>query len=278
MLPQRTMEYLFYLAFFILLLRFADAATVRTSEDAPSENSLKAPPKRDVMRRAFEECRTQLSWMCLKIEFVKIMERLMDKDELSLVPGVSIVRNVNATKVKSNDLMAEVARSYPNDPNSRLNGYIVNKLSSFLQTHFLRFKLIDSETMTEARSAAETGRKGKFGKKGGMEALIAAGLMMKGTLMAIGMGAVALMAGKALMTALMALTLSSVLGLKSLASGGGKSTTYEIVSKPVYTSSHSHSYDEGHGGGHGHMAGGHSGSGYGGYARKLNLESPNELQ
>lgn len=34
--------------------------------------------------------------------------------------------------------------------------------------------------MTEARSAVETGRKGKFGKKGGMEALIAAGLMMKG--------------------------------------------------------------------------------------------------
>uniref|UniRef100_A0A0K8U792 Osiris 16 n=1 Tax=Bactrocera latifrons TaxID=174628 RepID=A0A0K8U792_BACLA len=297
MLPQRTMEYLFYLGFFILLLRFADAdaATVRAFEEPASENSLKAPPashssptetagtsssnsKRDVMKRAFEECKTQLSWMCLKIEFVKIMERLMERDELKLVPGVSVVRNANATEGKSNDLMAEVARSYPNDPNSRLNGYIVNKLSSFLQTHFLRFKLIDSETMAEAHSAVETGRKGKFGKKGGMEALIAAGLMMKGTLMAIGMAAVALMAGKALMTALMALTLSSVLGLKSLASGGGKSTTYEIVSKPVYTSSHSHSYDEGHSSGHGHMGGGHSGSGYGGYARSLNLESPNELQ
>lgn len=74
----------------------------------------------------------------------------------------------------------DVARSYPNDPNSRLNGYILNKMSNFLQTHYLRFKLIDSETMTEANAAVETGRKGKFGKKGGLEALIAAALMMKG--------------------------------------------------------------------------------------------------
>lgn len=79
-------------------------------------------------------------------------------------------------------MVTEVARSYPNDPNSRLNGYIVSKLSSFLQTHFLRLKLIDSQTMSEARSAVGTGRKGKFGKKGGLEALIAAGLMMKGKL------------------------------------------------------------------------------------------------
>lgn len=119
------MEYLYYLGFFILLIRFADAdaATVRTFEESASENSLVAPPashptstettgtrnnnnKRDVIRRAFEECRTQLSWMCLKIEFVKIMERLMEKDELLLVPGVSVVRNINATEVKSNDLMA----------------------------------------------------------------------------------------------------------------------------------------------------------------------------
>lgn len=91
-----------------------------------------------------------------------------------------VIRRLYYICICSHSLAAEVARSYPNDPNSRLNGYILNKLSSFLHTHFLRFKLIDSETMTEARSAVETGRKGKFGKKGGMEALIAAGLMMKG--------------------------------------------------------------------------------------------------
>lgn len=92
--------------------------------------------------------------------------------------------------------------------------------------------------------------------------------------MAIGMGAIALMAGKALITALMALTLSGVLGLKTLAGGGGKSTTYEIVAKPIYTSSHSHSVS--HEDGHAH--GGHSGSGYGGYARSFKIELPTHLQ
>lgn len=86
--------------------------------------------------------------------------------------------------------------------------------------------------------------------------------------MAMGMGGVALIAGKALMTALMALTLAAVVGIKALA-GGGKSHTYEIVTKPIYTSSHTHSVSHDDGGHGGHM--GHSGSGYGGYARSLNL-------
>lgn len=78
-------------------------------------------------------------------------------------------------------------------------------------------------------------------------------MMMKGTLGAIGFGALAMLAGKALMTGLIALVLSAVVGLKSLTSGE-KKTTYEIVSKPV------HSSEEHHGG-------------YaGGYVRSFNVD------
>lgn len=76
----------------------------------------------------------------------------------------------------------------------------------------------------------------------------------------MGMGAVALLAGKALMTAMMSLVLSAVVGLKALTSGG-KSTTYEIVSKPVYSHSHSHSTAHEDVGGYGHS----------GYGRNLNV-------
>lgn len=118
--------------------------------------------------------------------------------------------------------------------------------------------------------ASETGRKGgKFGKKGGMETILAAGMMMKGMLMAIGMGAIAIMAGKALMTGILALALSAIIGVKSLASGGGKSTTYEIVAKPVYSSSHSHSVSHED---HGHHT---PYNGYGNYARSMILEEGN---
>lgn len=83
------------------------------------------------------------------------------------------------------------------------------------------------------------------------------------------MGAVAALAGKALLTGMMALTLAGVVALKALTSKSDKKTTYEIISKPVY--SHSHSYSQGHsGGGHGHESSGHGGSheAYGGYSKR----------
>lgn len=91
-----------------------------------------------------------------------------------------------------------------------------------------------------------------------MGTLMAGLMMMKGTLGAVGFGALALLAGKALMTGLLALMLSAIIGLKSLSSGGDKKTTYEIVSKPVYTSSHTHSSEEHHGHGYGHSGYGRS--------------------
>lgn len=92
------------------------------------------------------------------------------------------------------------------------------------------------------------------------------------------MGALALLAGKALMTALMSLMLSAIIGLKSLTSGGHKSTTYEIVTKPVYSHSntHSSSHEDVHGGGGG--GGGHSGYGHSGYGRAMNIDLPKHLK
>jgi len=83
----------------------------------------------------------------------------------------------------------------------------------------------------------------------------------------LGMGALAAMAGKALMTALMSLMLSAIIGLKSATSGGHKQTTYEIISKPVYSHSHSHSSEVQHD--HGGGGGGHGAYTYG---RNLDLK------
>ncbi|XP_013100081.1 uncharacterized protein LOC106082236 [Stomoxys calcitrans] len=267
----KTMEYLYYLGIFILLLKLSESASI----DISSTTERSASKERPSVKQTLDECNTSFSWMCLKIEFVRILEHLTEREELRLLNGISLVKDPEVKEIKTSELMADVARSYPNDPNARINGFIVNKINNFLQTHYLRFKLIDDKTVLQARSMVETGRGGKFGKKGGLEYILAAGLMMKGTLLAIGMGGIALMAGKALMAGLMALTLSAVLGLKNIAGGGGgKSHTYEIVTKPIYTSSHTHS------GGHddhaAHM--GHSASGYGGYGRSLKLNLPASLK
>lgn len=70
---------------------------------------------------------------------------------------------------------------------------------------------------------------------------------------AAALGALALLAGKALMTALMSLLLSALVGLKG--HGGGGHTTYEIITKPEVSHHHSHSHEEHHEHDHGHHGG-----------------------
>lgn len=78
-------------------------------------------------------------------------------------------------------------------------------------------------------------------------------LYFSGALGAAALGAIALLAGKALMTALMSLLLSALVGLKG--HGGHKSTTYEIITKPEVSHHHSHSHEEHHEHEHGHHGG-----------------------
>lgn len=105
-----------------------------------------------------------------------------------------------------------------------------------------RWKLMQKKNLTIGFCGFSARKKDKGGN-----GMMAGLMMMKGTLGALGFGALAMLAGKALMTGLMALMLSAIVGLKHLA-GGEKKTTYEIVSKPVYASAHAHSSEEHHGG------------------------------
>lgn len=86
------------------------------------------------------------------------------------------------------------------------------------------------------------------------------------------MGALALLAGKALIAALMALLLAALNSFKALTSGK-QSTTYEIITKPSYSGGHSHSSQ--HESVHEHSGGGLGSSGYG---RSMSFELPEHLQ
>lgn len=89
-------------------------------------------------------------------------------------------------------------------------------------------------------------------------------------LLPLALGAIAMIAGKALLVGKIALVISAIIGLKKLLSNQ-KHVTYEVVSHPHHTSSHiSHDDHGGYGGGGG---GGDFGGGYGssghGWARSL---------
>ncbi|XP_059050565.1 uncharacterized protein LOC131845512 isoform X2 [Achroia grisella] len=202
-----------------------------------------------------------LSTNCLKIGVISLLTKLNSKDEVSLFPGISLVKEDSESQKA--EVVAELARSLSSEPEEKLDKFLLYNVGTFLDTHSVKLRLLDDAAIEEARSMVGEGR-GKNplsmgGKKGGMGGLMAMAMMMKGTLMTLGLGALALLAGKALMTAMMSLLLSAIIGIKSLSSGH-KSTTYEIVSKPIYSHSHSHSTAHEDVGGYGHS----------GYGRSLN--------
>lgn len=85
----------------------------------------------------------------------------------------------------------------------------------------LQFSTSPYRTLVESnlsnQSSIISGRK----KKKNMSGLLAIPLLIGGTLVPLALGALALLAGKALIVSKLALVLASIIGLKKLVSGGG---------------------------------------------------------
>lgn len=77
-------------------------------------------------------------------------------------------------------------------------------------------------------------------KKGGGGGVAAAFLSVGGMMGAMWLGAIALMAGKALTVSMMALMLALLASLKKGGGGGEHSTSYEVISVPTGHGHHSH--------------------------------------
>jgi len=257
----------------LLTLAVLGTTTVRSDGDTTEKSE-----RSDYKRSFAKDCATSYSTTCLKMDVIQWIDKLNDNDDMSVIPGVSVIRENSAAgagaRANTADIVAELARDFPNDADSRLDGYLIKKVTDYLNSHSIKLNLFDANSAVSARKGGGGGGLGGGGgggggKKGGMGGmLLAAGAMMKGTLMALALGALAALAGKALMTGMISLMLSAIIGLKSLA-GGGKQTTYEIVSKPIYSHSNTHSSSHEEHGGHG---------GYSGYGRSFDMPLPLGLQ
>ncbi|KAJ8715389.1 hypothetical protein PYW07_009871 [Mythimna separata] len=263
-----------------LSLVIGSQAAIDGSEPNAIIDTVKAVPNNTerVGRTLHKECNSLLNSKCLKIHALSFLEDLSSRDELNLLPGLSIIKeNQTGNTPSPEEMAAELSRQFPGKSEEKLNRFLLYRLQDYLDGHSLRYRLLDPQTTKEAMDMAKgdkesVGRKsgggggGGFGggKGGGGGALLAAALMMKGTLAAAALGALALLAGKALMTALMSLLLSALVGLKG--HGEHKSTTYEIITKPEVSHHHSHSHEEHHEHEHGH---------HGGYRRAYDMNNYN---
>ncbi|CAH1111162.1 unnamed protein product [Psylliodes chrysocephalus] len=197
--------------FSLLLLASAFSEDIRQKSD-----------RSDFKRSLGKNCDNSYTATCLKLDIVGWVEGLNEKGNINVLPGVSIVRENSSAKANTADLVAELGREFPNDPDARLDGFLMKKVQGFLDSHSLKLNF------AEAGDGTFEGRKKNKGGGGGMGMMMAAAAMMKGTLATVAMGALAALAGKALMTSLISLLISTIIGLKSLTSGGGKSV--EVIS------------------------------------------------
>lgn len=235
---------------FIIVVNVVYAEEVKTDKTSSERSEFK--------KSFFKTCSDSYSVTCFKWDVVSWVDKLNENENVDIFPGVSIVRENNNTRPSTSDVLAELARDFPKNPETRLDAFLIKKVEDYLSTHAIKLNLYEPEN-GEARRR-------KTGKGGGYGSILVAAAMMKSTLLALALGALAAVAGKALMTGLISLMLSAIIGIKSLTGGHGK-TTYEVVSKPIVTHSQSHSSS--------HEDYGHGHSGYG---RSFDVPLPVGLQ
>lgn len=124
-----------------------DQRTSRQSVDQDSKDSVASSMSKD--------CGKSYSATCLKLDVVSFLDKLSEKKDLGLLPGVSVVKENDSAEVPAAEVVANLARDFPNDVDSRLDAYVVHKVGSYLKSHSIAIKLFDPKTFEAARSFNE---------------------------------------------------------------------------------------------------------------------------
>jgi hypothetical protein len=93
---------------------------------------------------------------------VSLVDRLSETDKYQLLPGVTVVRDNSSAENGSDedestgrkfpaDLVASLARDYPNDVDSRLDAFLIRRVGQYLNSHSITVKLFDEESFARAR-------------------------------------------------------------------------------------------------------------------------------
>ncbi|XP_075986776.1 uncharacterized protein LOC142983674 [Anticarsia gemmatalis] len=235
----------------IVLLLFAACQALPAQDTSHSDNDIDG----------LTDCLRKESTTCLKYKFFSFVDKMIgQKESFSLTDSVTVV--------KSSEIPTDTGAPRSLDPVSRLKNYF--------ETHSLRVEVKGSDVIDAVSSAGRAledtvssftednevsegrGKKKKAAKiLGPIMAALALKMM---ALMPLAIGAIALIAGKALLIGKLALVLSAIIGLKKLLSQQ-KHVTYEVIAHPHHTSSHDYSGTSGYGG---DSSGGYSSSGSGG--------------
>ncbi|CAD1474662.1 unnamed protein product [Heterotrigona itama] len=217
----------------------------------------------DLMATIYSDCLKKESINCIKYKVFSYVDKMLaDKEDITLTDGITVVKTSNAEEGAPRSIES-----------SDLDTLLFDRLGRFLKTHSVKVDLKGTDILGAIESAGRSfedftdnavesrGKKKKAQKILGP--LMMALALKAAALLPLALGAIAAIAGKALLVGKIALVISAIIGLKKLLSSSGKHVTYEVVSHPHHSSSHIVSHDDG-----GHGGGGYGGGGadYGGYS------------
>ncbi|XP_041985534.1 uncharacterized protein LOC121737868 [Aricia agestis] len=216
------------------------------------------------------DCLKKDSTLCLKYKFFSYVDKMIgQKESFALTDGVTVVR--------ASGVPPENGAPRSLDPLTRIQEY--------LRSHSIQVEVKGSDVMDAVsgvgRALEDTfsddelteESRGKKKKAAKMLGPIIAAIMLKMmAILPLAIGAIALIAGKALLIGKIALVLSAIIGLKKLLSQQ-KHVTYEVVAHPHHSSSHTSSHDYGGSSGYGADAGSYGSGGQSGWGRSLEAQA-----
>lgn len=201
----------------------------------------------DLMDSIYTDCLRKDSVNCVKYKLVSFVDKVVGaREAFSLTDGVTVVKVPGAEQEGA-------PRAISGDES--VESLIFSRIQSFMNTHTIKVELKGSDIVSAVTSTGRAledvsenyfgdddskdesrGKKKKAAKLLGP--LLAMMALKAAALLPLLLGAIALIAGKALLIGKIALVLSAIIGLKKLLSQE-KHVTYEVVAHPHHTSSHS---------------------------------------
>lgn len=111
--------------------------------------STSKPPlnKSDYKKSLSRDCAHTYTTTCLKLDIVSWVDKLNEEDDYSVLPGVSVVRENTSARANTADIVAELARDFPNDPNARLDAFLLKKVTNYLNSHSVRLNLFNKDAV-----------------------------------------------------------------------------------------------------------------------------------
>lgn len=239
----------------------------------------------DIMDSIYNDCLRKDSVSCVKYKLFNFVDKVLSaRDQFALTEGVTVVKTEGVEQTTG------APRSVSSDES--FESLALSRISNFLNGHTIKVELKGAEIVNAVSSTGRAledvseslfgnddpntpeesrGKKKKAAKiLGPILALVA---LKAAALLPLLLGAIALIAGKALLIGKIALVLSAIIGLKKLLSQE-KHVTYEVVAHPHHSSSHSVSHDSYGSGGYsgGSDASSYASSGHGGWGRSIDAQ------